>query len=80
MIGAEGWYVDPFGRHAQRWFSDGHPTGLVRDGGSEGQDDPPSATWDGPLEAVADDVGADELLRAGDECGRQDPDEAGHYG
>jgi hypothetical protein len=37
----EGWYVDPFGVHAARWFSDGTPTALVRDqGGIESRDDP----------------------------------------
>ena len=37
----EGWYTDPFGRHEARWMSDGMPTRLVRDGGVEGNDDPP---------------------------------------
>jgi hypothetical protein len=48
---AEGWYLDPFGRHEQRWFSDGRPTALVRDGDAEAQDAPPADAWDGPLEA-----------------------------
>jgi hypothetical protein len=30
-VNAEGWYVDPFGSHEARWFSDGVPTGLVRE-------------------------------------------------
>ena len=46
---AEGWYVDPFGVHAARWFSDGQPTALVRDDDSEGHDRPPSSTYAGPL-------------------------------
>jgi hypothetical protein len=46
---AEGWYVDPFGAHGERWFSGGHPTSLVRDGEDESQDEPPSDEWDGPL-------------------------------
>jgi hypothetical protein len=28
-----GWQTDPFGRHEERWMSEGKPTGLVRDGG-----------------------------------------------
>jgi hypothetical protein len=51
----EGWYVDPFGIHAARWFSDGTPTALVRDaGGITSKDDPPSPTYAGNLELVAD--------------------------
>ena len=37
----EGWYTDPFDRHEARWFSDGLPTKLVRDGPVESQDPPP---------------------------------------
>jgi len=51
----EGWYKDPFGKHAARWFSDGTPTALVRDaGGVTLQDEPPSSTYTGELELVAD--------------------------
>jgi len=51
----EGWYKDPFGKHAARWFSDGAPTALVRDaGGVTSQDEPPSSTYTGELELVAD--------------------------
>jgi len=51
----EGWYRDPFGKHAARWFSDGTPTALVRDaGGVTSQDGPPSLTYTGELELVAD--------------------------
>jgi hypothetical protein len=63
----EGWYVDPFGLHAARWFSDGTPTALVRDsGGIESRDDPPSTTFGGtpqpiPERATGD---SDDLLRA----------------
>lgn len=63
---AEGWFLDPFGRHEQRWFSAGVPTGLVRDGAVEASDEPPAAAYDGPLErppegAVA---GGGDLRRA----------------
>jgi hypothetical protein len=37
----QGWYPDPYGRHDDRWFSDGKPTRLVRDQGSESYDEPP---------------------------------------
>lgn len=42
---AEGWYKDPYGKHDDRWFSDGEPTALVRDVEIESKDPPP----DGPL-------------------------------
>jgi len=45
----QGWYVDPFGRHEARWFSDGSPTALVRDGTTEANDDPPSQNFEGVL-------------------------------
>ena len=35
---AEGWYKDPTGHHSERWFSDGTPTALVRDGHTTAQD------------------------------------------
>jgi hypothetical protein len=63
----EGWYLDPFGAHVARWFSDGTPTALVRDaGGIEGHDDPPSATFDGELQPVPGVAASDgdDLLRA----------------
>lgn len=36
----QGWQVDPFGRHAERWISAGTATALVRDGDREGHDPP----------------------------------------
>lgn len=38
---AQGWYRDPYGVHDDRYFSDGHPTKLVRDGRVESYDLPP---------------------------------------
>jgi hypothetical protein len=80
VIKAEGWYVDPFAQHQLRWFSDGNPTALVQDAGIDGHDDPPAATWDGPLQDLDEVPTIDETLRAGDEPDAQDLDEAGHYG
>jgi hypothetical protein len=63
----EGWYVDPFGTHAARWFSDGVPTALVRDeSGVESRDEPPTTTFQGDLEPVPeiDASNGDDLLRA----------------
>jgi len=49
----EGWYKDPFGKHAARWFSDGTPTALARDaGGVTSQDVPPSRTDTGELDLL----------------------------
>jgi len=45
MGGPQGWYRDPWRRHEARYFSDGQPTFLVRDGDSEGRDPVP----DGPI-------------------------------
>jgi|GEM_PF-3428922 len=44
MPAAEGWYQDPYGRHEARWFSDGAPTALVRDGDAEAHDPPPEGS------------------------------------
>jgi hypothetical protein len=41
MLGAIGWYRDPYGVHEDRYFSQGFPTKLVRDGGVESYDPPP---------------------------------------
>jgi hypothetical protein len=54
-MNAEGWYVDPFGEHDERWFSDGHPTSLVRDGAVESRDEPPSDEVTEPLVRHASD-------------------------
>lgn len=45
----QGWFVDPFGVHEQRWFSQGRTTALVRDGRAEAQDPPPDGPVPGPL-------------------------------
>lgn len=45
----QGWFADPFGIHEARWFSQGTPTALVRDGRTEDQDPPPESTWSGRL-------------------------------
>ena len=45
----QGWYIDPFAVHGQRWFSQGSPTALVRDGRTEAQDPPPDGPLPGPL-------------------------------
>jgi hypothetical protein len=49
---AQGWYLDPYGRHEQRWFSAGRPTVLVRDQGVEGHDQPPDTPPPLPLVAA----------------------------
>jgi hypothetical protein len=66
---AEGWYQDPYGSHEARWFSEGVPTALVRDGAVEGHDPPPvsagSASLD-PEELPEQTTGPGDLLRADD--------------
>jgi hypothetical protein len=67
-VRAEGWYQDPFEIHAARWFSDGRPTALVRDGAREGTDPPPVDQYTGPLTdvVVAMPVDGSDLARADD--------------
>jgi hypothetical protein len=66
---AEGWYRDPYGRHADRWFSASRPTSLVRDGDIESTDEPPPGDPPLPLVPVTeieDNDGSD--LRRADEA------------
>ena len=67
----QGWFVDPFGVHDARWFSQGSATALVRDGRAESQDPPPDVPVSGPLLPVRTGPTAsgpgDDLLRAGDD-------------
>ena len=44
MADLHGWQSDPFGLHEQRYFSQGQPTKLVRDGGVEAYDPPPTSS------------------------------------
>ncbi len=47
----EGWAPDPFEAHEFRYFVDGRPTKLVRDGSVEGFDDlPPRSAWPSSLQ------------------------------
>ena len=73
----EGWYRDPFQIHTDRWFSDGRPTALVRDGAVEGHDPPPDAVFSGPLvdSSVTEEADGDDLKRADDAeaAGAYDP-------
>ena len=48
-VKAEGWYLDPYGVHTERWYSNGEPTSLVRDEGGESRDPPPEGQAPGPL-------------------------------
>ena len=70
----EGWYTDPFARHEARWFSDGSPTSLVRDGGATSTDPPPDSRFprDPHLIEPAPSVNGEDLVRADD--GPDDPD------
>ncbi|HEY5023956.1 MAG TPA: hypothetical protein VII76_03185, partial [Acidimicrobiales bacterium] len=49
----EGWAPDPFEAHEVRYYVDGRPTKLVRDGSVESFDDlPPRSTWPASLHTV----------------------------
>ena len=76
-VHAEGWYKDPFGLHDARWFSDGRPTELVRDGRAESHDPPPDRAVDASrLEPAAAEGTSDpdDLRRADDYAGAGDGD------
>jgi hypothetical protein len=66
IVHAEGWYRDPYGIHEDRWVSDGQPTSLVRDQGTESRDEPPPGEPPFPLVPVAENELSDgqDLLRA----------------
>lgn len=71
----EGWYIDPFGVHEARWFSDGSPTSLVRDGAAESSDEPPSDTFSGELTRLAgrQAVNGEDLRRSDSDAAPYDP-------
>lgn len=48
-----GWETDPFGIHELRYFSQGEPTRLVKDGKVEAYDEPPTAVATRPAAPAA---------------------------
>lgn len=78
----EGWYVDPYGTHEQRWISQGRPTSLVRDGDAEAKDPPPDRPAPEPFVPVPSDsteLGWRDMRRA-DDVDRQEIPGSGRYG
>jgi hypothetical protein len=67
-VNEEGWYIDPYGRHEARWISGGMPTGLIRDGGVEGNDPPPDEPIVATMEPWTEGARSDgsDLKRADD--------------
>jgi hypothetical protein len=67
-VKAQGWCRDPYSVHEDRYFSDGQPTKLVRDGGSEGYDPPPPGPPPAELVEVPESQESDgsDLRRADD--------------
>lgn len=61
-VEAEGWYLDPYKLHTDRWFSAGRPTALVRDGDAESHDPPPPQPYEGELTESP----TDDFAEAGD--------------
>jgi hypothetical protein len=74
----QGWYRDPYGLHQDRYFSQGQPTKLVRDGGVECYDAPPAGPPPKAELVSAEKPGGDgsDLLRAGRSSGQYDHDKA----
>ncbi len=70
----QGWFVDPFAVHEERWISQGRPTALVRDGWAESRDPPPDLAMPSNLvrapAALPLGHSSDDLLRGGDRPGR----------
>jgi hypothetical protein len=67
---AEGWYLDPYQIHRDRWMSEGRPTRLVRDGQTESYDEPQDLPLPDVLVPVAPARPADESdrRRADESC------------
>jgi hypothetical protein len=66
---AEGWYRDPYRIHQDRWFSQGQPTKLVRDGRRECYDPAPGQLPEGdlvPAESSGEPQDGADLRRADD--------------
>jgi hypothetical protein len=65
----EGWYSDPCCVHEHRWFSDGTPTSLVRDGGTTSRDSPPETPYveEPRLIESPSSLAQDDLRRGDDE-------------
>jgi hypothetical protein len=73
---AEGWHLDPYKLHTDRWISNGRPTKLVRDDGVESYDPPPDEPFTGELvKSPTHEGNGGDLTRAGDtgEHGEGDP-------
>ena len=64
----QGWYVGPFEIQEARWFSDGTPTALVRDGTKGSYDPPPPCPVTRPLQLApgVPPPNGDDLRRADD--------------
>src|SRR5579863_7262764 len=74
---AVGWFRDPFDLNEDRYFSEGRPTKLVRDGGRESLDPPPDRPLAAPPEPSSshrDPSSAAADLRRADDAER----ESGH--
>ena len=65
----EGWYTDPYELHDHRWFSDGSPTSLVRDGGKTSKDPAPDRPYvsEPRLVEPPSTLASDDLRRGGDQ-------------
>jgi len=65
-----GWFSDPYHEHEYRYFSEGNPTKLVRDSGTESFDPPPDFPMpESPVRApshAATATGGADMRRADD--------------
>lgn len=72
-VSAEGWYVDPWGHFEARWFSDGTPSALVRNGSVEAHDPPPDGPFEGEPQRLPEAAGSGQDLRRADDVDRDEP-------
>jgi hypothetical protein len=71
-VAAEGWFRDPFALHDARWFSDGSPTDLVRDGSSDSSDPPPDTAISTTLEPITSHASLGPFVESGFSDGPMD--------
>ncbi len=74
---AQGWYLDPYGVHEQRWISQGRPSNLVRDGRIEAKDPPPDGPANRPFIKVTGDprsMTSRDMIRADGDKDAVSPD------
>ena len=66
----QGWYRDPYRLHTDRWYSDGRPSRLVRDGTVEAYEEPPPVDPPGAPERIPEGAGDSSDVKRADAASR----------